>query len=93
MQDQRIDALRAENDKLREQVNALMAKDPIVTRVSQIVEPVIVAIRPKMVERVINEVTFHYLDEVLLDLEPNIHVNYTRESRARPSSARSKPAP
>ena len=32
-----------------------------------------------MVERVIKEVSFHYLDEVELNIEPHIQVNHTRE--------------
>ena len=75
----RLDELRMRNDQLRIRLNKILAADPVVKQFSQIIDPVIVAIRPSLVERVIKEVSFHYLDRVELNLEPHIQVHHTRD--------------
>lgn len=74
-----VDELRMQNDRLRIRLNKILAADPVVKQFSQIIDPVVVAIRPSVVERVVQEVSFHYLDKVELNLEPHIQVNHTRD--------------
>lgn len=75
----RVDELRMQNDRLRVRLNEILAADPVLKQFSQIIDPVIVAIRPSVVEQVVKEVSFHYLDKVELNIEPHIQVNHTRD--------------
>ncbi len=75
----KLEELRQHNEGLRQRLADLVAGDPVLAGTRQIAEPVVVGIRTKLIERVIQEVGFHYLDKIELDLAPNVHINHTQE--------------
>lgn len=75
----KVEELERHNEALRRKLGALVAADPVLQDMAKIADPVIVAIRPSMVERLIEEVGFHYLDRVELNLTPNLHIHHVHE--------------